>query len=224
LQMLLTFASTFAFSDLIVASPGTSGPGFVTPSTRPPTPAPARLVADPLELAAPTAPFPGLADPDEVDAADVAPDELAVPAAFVPGAVCSFAALPAPLGSFTELFSPPALAGPFGTPLTPAAPAPADPAFGDPAGLADPAVGPLAAPTAPPAEAPPEAPPPAPPPELPPPLCAEAAIGPMSAITMMSLSGSDFRIGTPFELSSFRQFRAGLLVPLRDSTHRSYST
>src|ERR1700750_3321571 len=114
--MLLTFASTFAFSDLIAASPGTSGPGFATPSTRPA--APARLFAVPLELAAPTVLLPALADPVGAEPADVAPDELAVPAALVPGAVCSFAALPAPLGSFTELFSPPALAGPLGTPLT----------------------------------------------------------------------------------------------------------
>jgi hypothetical protein len=121
---------------------------------------------------------PVLPDPDRAEPADAEPDELAVPAAFVPGAVGTFAAFPTPLGSFTELFSPPALAGPFGTPLIPAVPAPADPAFGDPAGLADPVVGPLAAPlgappVAPPADAPPaDAPPPAPPLELPPPLCA----------------------------------------------------
>src|SRR6195952_4949567 len=181
--MLLTFASTFAFSFLIAASPGISGPGFVTPSTRPPTPAPARLFANPPELAAPTVPVPVLPDPDDVEPGDVEPgdvepEELAVPAAFVPGAVGTFAAFPTPLGSFTELLSPPALAGPLGTPLMPAVPAPAEPAFGDPVGLTDPAVGPLAAPVGappavPPADAPPaDPPPPAPPPELPPPVCA----------------------------------------------------
>ena len=169
--MLLTFASTLASSDLIAASPGISGPGLVTPSIRPLAPAPARLFAIPLE---PTVP-PPLPDPDGPEAAE-APDELAVPAAFVPGAVGTFAALPAPLGSLPELFNPPTLAEPFGTPLMPAVPAPADPAFGDPAGLTDPAVGPLAAPAAvppvaPPADAPAEAPPPVPP-EPPPPLCA----------------------------------------------------
>src|SRR3954468_2487348 len=161
--MLFTLASTFAFSELIAASPGTSGPGLVTPSIRPPV-----RLADPF--AAPTVPLRAPAEPAAAD-----PDELAVPAALVPGAVGTFAALPTPLGSFTELFSPPALAGPLGTPLIPAVPAPADPPLGAPAGLVDPAVGPLAAPAdpapvAPPAEAPPEAPPPAPPPE--PPLCA----------------------------------------------------
>jgi hypothetical protein len=163
--MLFTLASTLAFSDLIAASPGTSGPGLVTPSIRPP--APVRLAADPLELAAPTVPLRVPADPDEAAPDEAAPDELAVPAALVPGAVGTFVALPTPLGSLTALFSPPALAGPLGTPLIPEVPAPADPAFGVPAGLAAPAVGPLAAPVA----APPAEPPPAPPPELPP-LCA----------------------------------------------------
>ena len=195
--MLFTFASTLAFSDLIAASPGISGPGFVTPSTRPPTRAPVRPVANPLEPAAPTVPrLPVLADPAEVEPTAGAPDELAVPTALVPGAVGTLLAFPAPLGSFTELFNPPALAGPLGTPLMPEVPAPADPAFGVPTGLADPAVGPLAAPVA---EAPPDAPPPAPP-ELPPPLCAWAATGPISAIIMMNLRGSNFRIGTPVEL------------------------
>jgi hypothetical protein len=40
------------------------------------------------------------------------------------------AALPMPLGSFTELLVPPALPGPAGTPLTAAVPAPAEPASG----------------------------------------------------------------------------------------------
>src|SRR3954452_23054093 len=165
--MLFTLASTFAFSELIAASPGTWGPGLVTPSIRPPV-----RLADPF--AAPTVPLRAPAEPAAAD-----PDELAVPAALVPGAVGTLAALPAPLGSLTALFSPPALAGPLGTPLIPAVPAPADPAFGVPAGLADPAVGPLAAPVAVPPAAPAAAPPPAPPAEAPPapppelpPLCA----------------------------------------------------
>jgi len=68
---------------------------------------------------------------DPVVAGD--PDELAVPALLVPGAggAATFAELPAPLGSLPELLSPPALAGPDGTPLTPAAPAPAEPALGE---------------------------------------------------------------------------------------------
>jgi hypothetical protein len=158
----------------MAASPGAGGRGLVTPSIRPPGP-PALLAETPVELArpgvveAPAAPV----EPDDVEPEEVEPEELAVPSAFVPGAVGSFDALPAPLGSLSELFSPPALAGPLGTPLTPAVPAPAEPAFGDPAALPEPAVGPLAAPPAevPPAE-PPPAPPPEPPPPLPPPLCA----------------------------------------------------
>jgi hypothetical protein len=97
-------------------------------------------------------------------------DELALPTVLLTGVSGDLAALPTPLGSFPELFSPPTLAGPFGTPLTPCVPAPAEPAFGDPTGLAAPLVGPLAAPAAappadaPPADAPPEALPPPPPP------------------------------------------------------------
>jgi hypothetical protein len=114
---------------------------------------------------------------------DDAPDEFAVPNAFVPGAVCSFVAFPAPLGSFTELFNPPALAGPLGTPLTPAVPAPAEPAFGEPAAVPLPAVGPLAAPVAEPAEEPPaDAPPPEPPPEPPPLPCASTLPGRRHAV------------------------------------------
>ena len=106
----------------------------------------------------------GLAAPDVVDDRVPAdePDELAVPALLVPGAggAAIFAELPAPLGSLPELLRPPTLAGPDGTPLTPAVPAPAEPAFGEPAALPEPADGPLAAP---PALAPPPAPPPLPP-------------------------------------------------------------
>jgi hypothetical protein len=87
------------------------------------------------------------------------PEESEVPAEFVPGAAmfgsvsrgepsdppCGLAsptvpwfcgvlgAFPAPLGSLTALFMPPALAGPAGTPFTPEGPAPIDPAAGVPA-------------------------------------------------------------------------------------------
>ena len=114
----------------------------------------------------PVAAVPPGVDPAEPVVVDPArpgdPDELAVPALLVPGAAgwLSFTELPAPLGSLTELFNPPALAGPDGTPLTPAVPVPAEPAFGEPAGLALPADAPLAAPPA----LPPAPPPPAPPP------------------------------------------------------------
>jgi hypothetical protein len=47
----------------------------------------------------------------------------------------TFEALPIPLGSLIELLLPPTLPGPGGIPLTPVVPAPADPAFGVPAGL-----------------------------------------------------------------------------------------
>jgi hypothetical protein len=127
----------------------------------------------------------GFAAPDE-DGFVVEPlsDGPAVPTVLVPGASGTFAELPAPLGSFPELFRPPALAGPLGTPLTPAVPAPAEPALGEPIALADPRVGPLAAPaTDPPAEAPPEEllPPPPPPP------CASAEIDPKDAARRQAL-------------------------------------
>jgi hypothetical protein len=78
------------------------------------------------------------------------PIELAVPALLVPGGGgdATLAELPALLGSLPELLSPPALAGPDGTPLTPAVPAPAEPALGEPTALPVPAEGPLAAPPA----------------------------------------------------------------------------
>jgi hypothetical protein len=179
--MLFTLASTFAFSALMTASPGTCRWGFATPSIRPPgsptflLPTPVvvlpvefeALVVEPLD--------PEVAAPDP----DTEPDELAVPTVFVPGEVGTFDALPAPLGSFAALFNPPGLAGPLGTPLTAAVPAPVEPAFGDPTALAVPAVGPLAAPVgAPPVDAPaadpppPLVPPPEPPPDPPPPLWA----------------------------------------------------
>jgi hypothetical protein len=77
------------------------------------------------------------------------PVEFAVPPLLVPGGEAVFEALPAPLGSLSELLRPPALAGPEGTPLTPAVPAPAAPALGEPTALLLPAVGPLAAPAPP---------------------------------------------------------------------------
>jgi hypothetical protein len=78
------------------------------------------------------------------------PEDCAVPALLVPGdgGEASLAEFPAPLGSLPELFNPPTFAGPDGTPLTPAVPAPAEPAFGDPAALPVPAEGALAAPPA----------------------------------------------------------------------------
>jgi hypothetical protein len=95
---------------------------------------------------------PGLAEPVVVDdpVVEGEPVELAVPALLVPGGggEATLAELPAPLGSLPELLRPPALAGPDGAPLTPAVPAPAEPAFGEPAALALPADGPLAAPPA----------------------------------------------------------------------------
>ena len=92
------------------------------------------------------------AEPVVIDDPVVAvnPDELAVPAALVPGGggAATFAEFPAPLGSLPELLRPPTLAGPDGTPLTPAVPAPAEPALGEPTALPLPADGPLAAPPA----------------------------------------------------------------------------
>jgi hypothetical protein len=133
LQILLILRSSFRFSAATAASVLLSnlvlGPGTDVPPA-------ARDDAVP--------PRPGVAPGDPV--------EFAVPAAFVPGVWEAFAALPAPLGSLTELFVPPALPGPMGTPLTPALPAPAEPAAGEPTALPL-----LAAP--PPADEPPPAPP-----------------------------------------------------------------
>jgi hypothetical protein len=132
-------------------SPGIAGPCVTVPSMRPPIAAPVPLTA--------ALPVVVLDPPEPVPALPADPDEFAVPKLFVPGAVGTFAELPAPLRSLPELLSPPAFAGPLGTPLTAAVPAPADPAFGDPTTLpVVPAVGPL---EAPPAEAAPAAPPPA---------------------------------------------------------------
>src|SRR5437868_14338459 len=132
-------------------SPGIEGPGVTVPSMRPLRPVALPLVIERLAPAAGE------------------PVELAVPSRLVPGASGTLAEFPAPLGSLSELFRPPALAGPEGTPLMLEVPAPADPAFGDPTALPVPAVAPLAAP---PADAPPAEPP------LPPPLlCANTARG-----------------------------------------------
>jgi hypothetical protein len=129
--MLFTLASTFAFSALMTVSPGTCGWGFATPSIRPPG-SPTFLLATPVVVlpvefeALVVEPLdPEVAAPDP----DTEPDELAVPTVFVPGEVGTFDALPAPLGSFAALFNPPGLAGPLGTPLTAAVPAPVEPAI-----------------------------------------------------------------------------------------------
>jgi hypothetical protein len=101
------------------------------------------------------------------------PVEFAVPKVLVPGVVAAFWALPAPLGSLTELLRPPTFAGPLGTPLTAALPAPGAPALGDPTALPLPTLGPLAAPAA-------EVLPPDAPPADPPPLVCPSASVPVS--------------------------------------------
>jgi hypothetical protein len=148
--MLLIFLLIALSSSATAASPGACGPVTAVPlgADR----------ADPVVTPAP------LFLPEPALVLLRGPDELAVPALLVPGGVGSFDEFPAPLGSLPELFSPPALAGPDGTPLTAALPAPAEPALGEPAALPLPADGPLAAP-------------PALPPLAPPPLCAFAARG-----------------------------------------------
>jgi hypothetical protein len=174
LQMLFIFASTLESSARISISPGIEGPGVTVPSIRPPFPAPALVFAIPVVF-----------DPA---VPDVDPVEFAVPKVFVPGAVGTFTELPAPLGSLPELLRPPALAGPDGTPLTAAVPAPADPAFGDPTALPAPAEG---LPAAPPVEDPPAEPPPEPPLPPPLPLCACAATGESNIATIMILTGNE---------------------------------
>ena len=116
----------------------------------------------------------------EVDPAAVEgePVEVAVPALLVPGGETVFEALPAPLGSLRELFKPPALPGPDGTPLTAEFPAPAEPAFGEPAALPLPADGPLAAP------------PPLPPP-APPAPCANAPTGQIKIAIAATAAATD---------------------------------
>jgi hypothetical protein len=162
--MLFSLRSTALVSASIAASPDLFGPVASVP--------PAALVdVEPVV-------------PDDPVVADD-PDELAVPRLLVPGAggVATFAELPAPLGSLPELLRPPAFAGPDGTPLTPAVPAPAEPALGEPAALPLPADGPLAAP-------------PALPPAPPPPLCANECIGPMkSAMATIDAVTDNLAIG-----------------------------
>jgi hypothetical protein len=113
----------------------------------------ASIAASPLVCGPVADAPPDLAEPVVVDDDPVVEDEpveLAVPALLVPGGggEATLAELPAPLGSLPELLRPPALAGPDGTPLTPAVPAPAEPAFGEPAAPPLPADGPLVAPPA----------------------------------------------------------------------------
>ena len=117
--MLFNLRSIALFSCSIAASPLVCG----SVASEPPTPA--RLPAEPVVM-------------------EDGPDELAVPALLVPGGGgdANLAELPAPLESLPELLSPPALAGPDGTPLTPAVPAPAEPALGEPTALPLPAEGP----------------------------------------------------------------------------------
>jgi hypothetical protein len=196
--MLLIFASTLGSSAFISASPGIEGPGLAVPSIRcPDVLSPAIPVVDPLP---------------------VDPVEFAVPKLLVPGAVGAFTALPAPLGSLAELLRPPAFAGPLGTPLTAAVPAPGAPAFGEPTALPVPALGPLAAPAVPP-EAPPADPP------APPPLCASANV-PVSdnavanAITDIFMWHPLLRTGTttrdilPFQKTCERQLPEPSLWPM----------
>ena len=155
-QMLFTLRSMVLFSSVIAASVSLRvfGPLAAVPPIPPAAPPPAPVVTPDREL-------------------EAAPDDCAVPELLVPDAdgVASLAALPAPLGSLTELLRPPALPGPDATPLVPDDPAPAVPALGLPTALGLPAEAPLAAP--PPAAAPLAPPPPAPP-EPPPPPCARA--------------------------------------------------
>jgi hypothetical protein len=167
--MLFSFLSICLSSSVIAASPLVCGP--VTPVP------PGADRADPV-----VTPVPVLL-PD--------PDEWAVPALLVPGGggAASFDELPAPLGSLPELFSPPALAGPDGTPLTPEVPAPAEPALGEPTALPLPAEGPLAAP------------PELPPPPAPPALCAFAAMGEIRiAIAVIAAATDDLVIENSFSM------------------------
>jgi hypothetical protein len=135
--MLLSLLSICRSSALIAASASFRCDDGVAAEPMPEADPAAPVVTPTREFAAP----PELAEE---------PDEFAVPALLVPGDGCdtTFDELPAPLGSLPELLRPPTLAGPDGTPLTPAVPAPAEPALGEPAALPLPAVDPLAAPPA----------------------------------------------------------------------------
>jgi hypothetical protein len=163
--MLLTFLSITRFSSLMAASPGVCGPV----ASIPPEPARPTVVVESVDA------LPVLAGE---------PEELAVPAELVPGAVGILAELPAPLGSFPELLRPPTFAGPLGTPLIDVVPAPAEPALGVPAADPVPADGPL---DAPPAELLPADPPP---------LWARAPGGEIRMATRRNLAGMEMDIGT----------------------------
>jgi hypothetical protein len=144
----------------------------------------------PLPLAIP------VVTPPEDPAAGADPVAFAVPKVLVPGVVGAAAALPTPLGSLTVLLSPPGDAGPFGTPLVAAEPAPADPAFGVTAAVPVPADDPLAAP---PVEAPPPADPPPPSEPPPPPLWARALKGESKTAIRISFAGSEVdMVESPF--------------------------
>jgi hypothetical protein len=80
-------------------SPGIAGPCVTVPSMRPPIAAPVPLTA--------ALPVVVLDPPEPVPPLPADPDEFAVPKLFVPGAVGTFAELPAPLRSLPELFKPP---------------------------------------------------------------------------------------------------------------------
>jgi len=174
--MLFTVSSSLRFSASIFASlswflvvVGPAGPGIRVPLDRK---APA-AAGEPEDWAVPTVFVPGgtcgFSRPLSFDRNPVPGAALglfAVPVVAEPGVVGTLDELPAPLGSLAELFRPPALAGPEGTPLTDCEPAPAEPALGVPAALGLPAEGPLAAPPALAPLAPPPLPllPPLPPP------------------------------------------------------------
>jgi hypothetical protein len=134
--MLPTVLSSLRFSWSIFASlscslvtVGLLGPGIVVPLSRialsvpgePPlaaVPAPVVPGGGSLTVSAPVGEVPR-------GTAGGVIDGLAKPT--VPVASGVLAALPAPLGSFCELVSPPTFAGPFGIPLTAAAPRPRRP-------------------------------------------------------------------------------------------------
>jgi hypothetical protein len=124
---------------------------------------------------------------------DVDPEELAVPAEFVPGILIAFAELPAPLETLPELLRPPTLGG-AGAPsaeLAPAEPTPCAPA-GDEAA---PAAAPLDV-------APPADPPPAPPAPPPPPPCARAEMGDSRAVTRTNLHNEQDIGEIPFDANA----------------------
>jgi hypothetical protein len=115
LQILLIFLSTFestASSSRIALSPAIAGPLVTVPSILFPPPLTPALLAWPI---VPWPPFGTAALP----AVPAVPDEFAVPALLVPGALGTLEELPAPDGSLPELFNPAAFAGPDGMLLMP---------------------------------------------------------------------------------------------------------